>query len=263
MQPRISLCQSWHVVLYERFCEEYPTPRSSVDIDTSQRAGNGNGPGPRTGTATATGSSSSLRWLLFIMGPLPQAIRLASFKGVFWSKCIGFSFLFPWVLCEISIFLYARMRTQQHTSPDLAFLASVRLKPRSPDYDDRFFYGAMMLYIPIVFLVYFTFVFCALSGWVMIIALVQYPVSLMGFVWLLYLLEISLDALCKRFPWVGRVMLVTFVKRVKDKDVVVMDDKAFFLLVVFVFNFLMCGVGYAYFYDGAGTVNPGWTGVFG
>ncbi|KAG4444374.1 hypothetical protein IFR05_000139 [Cadophora sp. M221] len=58
------------------------------------------------------GNSTGIRWFLFVMGPLPQKIRLASFQGVYWSKGIGFSFLGSWLLMEIA--LLARALSSRH-----------------------------------------------------------------------------------------------------------------------------------------------------
>jgi hypothetical protein len=45
-----------------------------------------------------------IRWLLFVLGPLPQAIRLASFTGTPWTKAFEYSFALSWVLMEVVIF---------------------------------------------------------------------------------------------------------------------------------------------------------------
>jgi hypothetical protein len=44
-------------------------------------------------------------WLLFVLRPLSQVIRLTSFHGTPWTKLFGFSFLVPWVLVELLVFI--------------------------------------------------------------------------------------------------------------------------------------------------------------
>jgi hypothetical protein len=46
-----------------------------------------------------------LRWLFFIIGVLPQGIRLASFKNTPWTKIIGFIFLAHFLVGEVLILL--------------------------------------------------------------------------------------------------------------------------------------------------------------
>ncbi|KAG4430164.1 hypothetical protein IFR05_014358 [Cadophora sp. M221] len=242
-----------------------------MGVDTaSQQARNQTEVGPGPGSGSGSGTSASLRWLLFVMGPLLQAIRLASFKGVFWSKFIGFSFLLPWALCEVLIFLHARMRTNQRLSPDLVDFIDLdpRRSPDGGDYDDyddnfRVLFPAIITTIPMLVLGYAVLVAREVPERFVGIAVIVAAVPISVFIVLLLLLMVALGALFKRYEWVGRGMLVAFVERVKDKDVVVVDDKAFLLLIVFLVNFLICVVGYAWFYDSEGTVNPGWTGVFG
>jgi hypothetical protein len=56
-----------------------------------------------------------LHWLLFVLGPLPRAIRLASFKGTPWIKVIGFIFLANFLVGEILIALGSRETSTDYT----------------------------------------------------------------------------------------------------------------------------------------------------
>lgn len=60
-----------------------------------------------------------LRWLLFILRPLPQAIRLASFRGIPWTQFLGFSFLSSWLLVEIMVLVSTGTAIQLHASSPL------------------------------------------------------------------------------------------------------------------------------------------------
>ena len=42
-----------------------------------------------------------LRYLLFVLGPLPQVIGLAAFKGTPWTKVYGFMFLVSFLTMEV------------------------------------------------------------------------------------------------------------------------------------------------------------------
>jgi hypothetical protein len=46
-----------------------------------------------------------MRWLLFVLCPLSKVIRLTSFHGTPWTKLLGFSFLVPWILVELLVFI--------------------------------------------------------------------------------------------------------------------------------------------------------------
>lgn len=46
-----------------------------------------------------------LRWLFFVLGPLPLTILLAGFKGTPWTQIIGFIFLADWAVGELLIYL--------------------------------------------------------------------------------------------------------------------------------------------------------------
>ncbi|KAH9207706.1 hypothetical protein DL95DRAFT_395832, partial [Leptodontidium sp. 2 PMI_412] len=73
------------------------------------------------------------------------------------------------------------MRTQQQTSPDLVFLASVKLKPRSPDDAAVFVFVVMMPNIPIFQLGYLIFVVRVVPERFFAIALMGAVVPILGY----------------------------------------------------------------------------------
>lgn len=60
--------------------------------------------------------SSWPRWIFFIMGPLPAAIKLASFSGTPWTQVWGFMFLLSFNVIEL-VALLARRSEHDHIPP--------------------------------------------------------------------------------------------------------------------------------------------------
>jgi hypothetical protein len=69
-------------------------------------------------------STAWVRWLCFLLGPLPQIIRLASFQGVYWTKLWAFGFVLSWLLVEVLILLSPRTFEEYHI---IGFMAVSKL----------------------------------------------------------------------------------------------------------------------------------------
>lgn len=68
-----------------------------------------------------------LRWLFFVLGPLPLSILLVGFKGTPWTQVIGFIFLADWVLGELLLYLsiIAPFSAEEHdNAPEMPELAT-------------------------------------------------------------------------------------------------------------------------------------------
>jgi hypothetical protein len=70
-----------------------------------------------------------------------------------------------------------------------------------------------------------------------------------------------LKSVCERHLTFSQNLLVAF--REGDTEALKIDELALFFFICFAFNFLSCLCTYRYFYNSYGTVNPGWTAVFG
>jgi hypothetical protein len=207
--------------------------------------------------------TSWLRWLFFILGPMPQAIRLASFRGTLWTKFFGFSYLLPWILMEILGLISPRTVTQNPaTTVNISF----------EFLDDACVHIAEFCYFYVLspFAAGFaTFVREKLQwrksqGWdsldwisiVLVYTLARLSVALRD-----RFIVRPLSLFCRKNIVMSQNLLVAFPEG--EPETLNVDDDAVFWLVFFVGNLLLSLVGYLFLYDSSGTVDPGWTAVFG
>ena len=236
-EPDISLLETLGLVLDERF----------YDIDDVR----------------SVGSSTWIRWILFVMGPLPQAIRLASFRGVRWNQMVGACFLVSWIWCEVLIGLAESGKIPTFV-PLPRDRVSCKAKRPEPVVDWSFVVlGALISTFCVLHCGFHAVVFTSFSSWYVVIVLLSSFVSLFIYAVVMCLLFMVFANLFKRCPRLGRSMLVVFPRGKEHDGDDYVDDIALFLLVLFLLNLWGCIVGYANFYDPNGTINPGWTGVFG
>ena len=236
-EPDISLLETLGLVLDERF----------YDIDDVR----------------SVGSSTWIRWILFVMGPLPQAIRLASFRGVRWNQMVGACFLVSWIWCEVLIGLAESGKIPTFV-PLPRDRVSCKAKRPEPVVDWSFVVlGALISTFCVLHCGFHAVVFTSFSSWYVVIVLLSSVVSLFIYAVVMCLLFMVFANLFKRCPRLGRSMLVVFPRGKEHDGDDYVDDIALFLLVLFLLNLWGCIVGYANFYDPNGTINPGWTGVFG
>jgi hypothetical protein len=59
--------------------------------------------------------STWIRYLMFCLGPLPQAVRLAAFRGTPWTKAFGYMFLVSFLSIEVLCW-FAYLHSEAHYS---------------------------------------------------------------------------------------------------------------------------------------------------
>ncbi len=207
--------------------------------------------------------TSWLRWLFFCLGPMPQAIRLASFEGTFWTQFFGFSYLLSWVLIETLGVISARTVTQ-----NVAITDQINF-----EFLDGFYYFlALLCYYSS--LLYFLLVFMLsrvrrkfqeresqewnLEHWMLLVGMFNFGVLLL---WIRNYIVRSFLIFCHKYKFFGQCLLVNFQEG--ESKTLEVDIDAGLWLVWFVGNLLVCLIGYCFLYDSSETVNPRWTAVFG
>jgi len=205
-----------------------------------------------------------VRWLLFTLGPLPQAIRLASFGGVLWTKMVGFGFLSSWLSVEFLVLIAAK------TAPRPTATGRGRPHTTFDGIDDvcyAFGWILSSLFLVCFPIGAFSFHFMP-ESWgdplLVDILVIFTPLMvtttsyyLLSALWLLGLL----NWVCHRNVDLAQTLLVAF--PVKGTDIIEVDENAVLALDGFVFHFLICLCSYKFLYNSYGTTNPGWTAVFG
>ncbi|PMD20616.1 hypothetical protein NA56DRAFT_646284 [Hyaloscypha hepaticicola] len=215
-------------------------------------------------------ATSWIRWLCFILGPLPQAIRLGSFSGVPYTKLFGFGFLSSWLLVEFLILIATT--TDRDTPPDwpstvfefldvAAFFAVLGvttaaellilvITSEAVLFDASFHSPSTGQWILALlsFLFFWGTVFGTLYG---------------GIIGPILLRIVNWGLSQSQLLGLSEVFLVAF--RDGNEESLEADLCAVWCLLSFFPQFAVCLMLYGYpeFYDPAGTVNPGWTGVFG
>ncbi|PVH77877.1 hypothetical protein DL98DRAFT_534464 [Cadophora sp. DSE1049] len=216
----------------------------------------------------ALGQSIGMRWLLFILGPLPQAIRLAGFQAVFWSKLFGFSFVIPWLVMEGLILVAGRFDIPRNTETtnesrdpydlqtsfrrqgevDLIVWISLGLSLGLVlGYAEMVFIAKLMMVLNPFFQIIVMSLSCVFAVIVMVV--------------LLGLLFWGLYTFFSRHLWLGTNLLLT--ARDEYSNILDVQVTALTMLIFCMVNFCLCVYGYGWYYDPTGTLNPGWTGVFG
>lgn len=217
-----------------------------------------------------------MRWFPFIMGPLPQAIRLASFEGTPWTKAFGFSFLVAWIFIEVLILV----------APEVIARNSVRLwvpgwdlrlpHPRTDVLAITFLdeVDGICLHLGVSATLLFLTITSILLGVPAIRDIFKNP---LGITLVLVLLASAcyvavlftvvdgifrlLHRFCTKHLELGRNLNIVLPQDLTDTLQV--DRTALRLFMFLCVNVLVCLVAYRYIYKSAGTSNPGWTGVFG
>ncbi|KAH7419357.1 hypothetical protein BKA64DRAFT_14188 [Cadophora sp. MPI-SDFR-AT-0126] len=90
-----------------RACQMVVLSRSEVKFSESQD------------TSHAASSRTWPRWLFFIMGPLPAAIKLASFSGIWWTKSWGLMFAVSFVVVELISIPSRISKSPRMSAPEL------------------------------------------------------------------------------------------------------------------------------------------------
>ncbi|PMD21504.1 hypothetical protein NA56DRAFT_128274 [Hyaloscypha hepaticicola] len=206
--------------------------------------------------------SSWLRWLFFILGPMPQAVRLASFLGTPWTQFFGFSYFLSWILVEILALISARTVMQ-----NAATAAHVNFEFLDKIYEGLALlcYASLLSYLPTRFesLARRRYQFWESPVWFSADWIAAFLLSLLA-IPLRIIRELIIRALlifCRKNIVMSQNLLVAFPEG--ELGTLKVDDDAIFWLLCFVANLLLCLIGYRFLYDSSGTVNPGWTAVFG
>ena len=213
-----------------------------------------------------------MRWLCFLLGPLPQAVRLASFRGISWLQVIGFSFVSSWLLVEISALVSAK--TPQEPLVEWPRDPVVR-RPRSLQ-PENFVGRKEGLEYTFGVLVSFIIAFCHMAD-ALPLSFERFPplaakilsvVSVLGMIFayghLAGLVVSLIKRGCQRNMGVAQTLLVAFPQADLEGNVDVQLDTVAICWMVFAIHHFMAFLVSCYFnYDPSGTVNPGWTAVFG
>jgi hypothetical protein len=210
------------------------------------------------------------RWLLFLLGPLPQAIRLASFHGTPWTQFLGFSFLSSWILMEILALLSAETPCQLPPSRICSRFDYVyRLTNLLVAFATMF---GIALPTLLSFLVPGYFIYKAWGDLVQSLInrdrLFDVFINLILAFWtFLLILAVVLGVIevllwvCGRNLELSRRLLLAYSEG--SPETLKLDDFAFVLLLSSIGNLLACLFLYIYFYNPSKTLNPGWTAAFG
>ncbi|KAE8451429.1 hypothetical protein EG329_004058 [Mollisiaceae sp. DMI_Dod_QoI] len=194
-----------------------------------------------------------LRWVFFVLGPLPLSILLGGFQGTPWTQGIGFTFLADWLVGELLIYLSTTSRFfpgEHENVPDM---------PKLMAYTGYSFVG-------------FTILAWTILLWTPVLrsdALQQNPsVSLavnllfisvvpFGIAWALALGPelLGLGRFLERHMTLSKWLCVAF----PDLDgYYFLDTGAWHYAVVFLANIVFGILAYALYYDPRGTDFPHW-----
>lgn len=226
------------------------------------------------GGVKSVSETTWFRWIGFILGPLPQAIRIASFQGVFWTKAIGFMFLLDWVLVEVIVLIVSwGSGREEYVQVENSNIHSPRRDQIKALYQGELFeiHLARSFMVPKIMVAGLMWNINQMSGkkapamgiplWVRIfvhiwgIVLIFVVAELISYLFL----RIAINTLCNIFPKLGRCFLISL----EEGDRLFDDKGGAFYFSCFIRHFLICFLGYKYFYDSAGTINPGWTAIWG
>jgi hypothetical protein len=205
-----------------------------------------------------------LRWLLFILGPLPQAIRLASFRGIPWTQFLGFSFLSSWLLVEIMVLVSTRMAIQPHASWchvasgvwDFHLMCLGVFCNIGPGIIAPFTLSQPITATPLIEKV------AHMSFWVVMIVEWVFDLCLLSLgAILIFVLSVFIRWFGRRHLGLSQNLLLAFPNG--TLEALELDDWAIVWLMLFLINFLVGLDFYSFLYTSTGTVNPGWLAVFG
>jgi hypothetical protein len=194
---------------------------------------------------------------------MPQAIRLASFRGTFCTQFFGFSYLLSWLLIEILGLISARTVIQ-----NAATTAHFNFK----SLDDLCEWLPRVCYVFILsyFVARLTTLVREKSQWWIplewksvdwIACVLAFTLTILSLVIRNNLIVRALSIFCRKNVVMGQNLLVAFPEG--EPETLKVDDDAVYWAVGSVANLLLCLAGYRFLYHSSGTENPGWTAIFG
>jgi Ni,Fe-hydrogenase I cytochrome b subunit len=203
-----------------------------------------------------------LRGLFFIIGVLPQGIRLASFRNTPWTKIIGFIFLGHFLVGEVLILLASRILIP-------TFAPFLKEDDKSKLRDWSYWVAFLVsLFFPVYLALQQLLIFInGTDSDVLLLSLFLFAVLLPTFLLYVFLcvfavgsgLEKITKLMAGRYPDVVRWLMLAVET---DTGVVKVDGDAVWLLGLLVINLVYCVLGYRFVYEPFETVDPGWRGIF-
>ena len=208
-------------------------------------------------------ATAGIRWLCFILGPLPQAIRLASFSGVPGTKIFGFGFLSSWLIVEFLILVSATTDRDNPSNWPSTLFEIV---------DVLAFWGVLAgtTFSEATLLGIWSQVFLlsgvlprTISPWILALLVFLFVPGLVGMCFLVSFLFRLARWGFSRHLRLAETFLVAFPEG--REEILKVDGMAVLCFMNFILHvtaFFML-YGFSGWYNPSGTVNPGWTGVFG
>lgn len=246
----INLWSKWIYLAYSRRL----SLSHSAKLVITERFG-ANAPAPAEGGNEKSESSTWLRWLLFVMGPLPQAVRLTSFENVALNQALGAAFLVPWLICEVLIYCSKRM--------DMDRARTIRDEDCVPIDQNPVVMLCGAMSVGMLFLEYASLFYSRVREWNMLLTIAACYIAGPVHIPPVYMLLVGLRRLFTKFPAVGKSILGRSSIGDTEGSRWALEDTAVLLFMVFLLNLSLCILGYLYLYEPSGTVNPGWTSAFG
>jgi hypothetical protein len=203
-----------------------------------------------------------LRWLFFIIGVLPQVMRLASFKNTPWTKIIGFIFLAHFLVGEVLILLSSWMPV-----PTFAPFPKEDDESKLHAWSSGVAMFGSLSFPAFIALQQLLISINGTGGVVLMLSLFLYAILLPTFLVYGLLcvfavcsgLEKTTKLIAGRYPDVVRGLMLAVET---DNGVLTADEEAVWFLGLLVINLVYCVLGYRFVYDPSGTVDPGWGGIF-
>jgi len=194
------------------------------------------------------------RWVFFVLGGLPQAVKLYSFRGLVWTKILGSIFLASILMIEVlnSIYLFR-----------LCGNSRAILLVRSNDAAELYgkLYDLCLFILSLVCTWLFMF-FVLISGCDSFFKLAFYQSYRDHHAGYKDMLDISILTSINLF---GIGLVIFYLRPVLEllyPDAIVRRRHRPFIAFCLA-NLILCAISYWLFYDPEGTENPGWTAVFG
>jgi hypothetical protein len=202
-----------------------------------------------------------LRWVYFILGALPQAIKLMSFRGTPWTQVVGLIFLVSFIIVEmIVIFVPAEdVRSTMPISRTTTLWPSHR-RSRTPDSNDKMLRLAEACDSCIILF--------GGTSYIVLLGIWSYQLpqkmpAFFGLAYPVFLIGIFfLDRLHQYYPQLTQNLLLSFPSTENPSQLEV-DQWAWNFFCFFISILVTCIAGYSLFWDSSGTENPAWTIAFG
>jgi hypothetical protein len=208
---------------------------------------------------TAAKYATWLRWLYFVLGPLPMGIKLASFQGTPWTQGFGFIFVGSFALVEL-LTLLDKIISQETTLNRTVHRQYQSLNAKISIAEERFAWVALVTqYCTLYYLT-----FCALmeisNGALLAVAILHMPMLVFSCAFSFSRRQIK--RLYRKYPRIAQNLQLWDPE--KDANLALhVDDMAAQMLLLFFVNLISCILLYCYLFDPNETVNPDWTIVFG